>query len=164
VKIRESVKEKKFEMKTIGPILGIAFALIAVLACNGAVAANRAPVIGDWYGIGQPHDGEMAYLDHIKPDGTYVSEFEVCKGKKSVHHVESGFWSASPDITRVVTKIIDGHAADFTYDYQMISNNGKTWVYKIVASDPENPQALGYQFNARRVTPDFRLPGCLQIS
>jgi hypothetical protein len=33
-----------------------------------------------------------------------------------------------------------------------------------VASDPENPQALGYQFNARRVTPDFRLPGCLQIS
>jgi hypothetical protein len=106
----------------------------------------------------------MAYLDHIKPDGTYVSEFEVCKGKKSAHHIESGFWSASPDIARVVTKIIDGHAADFTYDYQMISNDGKTWVYKIVASDPENPQALGYQFNARRVTPDFRLPGCLQIS
>ena len=130
----------------------------------GAAEAAGGSVVGDWYGLGQPHDAEMAYLDHIKPDGTYVSEFEVCRGKKSEHHIESGAWSSSPDITRVITRIIDGHAVAFTYDYAMVSNDGKTWIYRIVASAPENPAAIGYQFTARRVSPDFRMPGCLQIS
>lgn len=137
-----------------------AFALV----CFGSARAGNASVVGDWYGVGQPHDKEMAYLDHIRPDGTYVSEFIVCRGKRSEHHIESGTWTSSPDVTRVITKIIDGHAVGFTYDYAMVSNDGKTWIYRIVASEPENPNAIGYQFQARRVTPDFRIPGCLEIS
>ena len=136
----------------------------AVIFFDPANAASGASVIGDWYGVGQPHDKDMAYLDHIKPDGTYVSEFIVCRGKKSEHHIESGTWSSSPDVTRVVTKIIDGHAVGFAYDYAMVSNDGKTWIYRIVASEPENANAIGYQFTAKRVSPDFRMPGCLEIS
>lgn len=142
---------------------GAAIVSLAVLSFCPADAAGGS-VVGDWYGLGQPHDKDMAYLDHIKPDGTYVSEFEVCKDKKSEHHIESGAWTSSPDITRVITKVIDGRPVAFTYDYAMVSNDGKTWVYRIVAADPENPNAIGYQFTAKRVGPDFRMPGCLQIS
>jgi hypothetical protein len=147
----------------IKPIAVAAVVSLAALSIFPAKAAGGS-VVGDWYGLGQPHDKEMAYLDHIKPDGTYVSEFIVCRGKKSEHHIESGTWSASPDITRVVTTVIDNHPVHFQYDYAMVSNDGKIWVYRIAASEPENPTAIGYQFNARRVGPDFRMPGCLEIS
>ena len=151
-------------MTAAGGIFALAMATMASLSCGTAIAAGASSVVGDWYGLGQPHDKEMAYLDHIKPDGTYVSEFEVCNGKKSEHHIESGTWSSSPDITRVVTPVIDNRPVHFQYDYAMVSNDGKTWIYRIAASEPENPAAIGYQFNARRVGPDFRMPGCLQIS
>ena len=154
---------RAIEMTAAGRTFVIAMATATFLSCGTANAAGRS-VVGDWYGLGQPHDTEMAYLDHIKPDGTYVSEFEVCKGKKSEHHLESGTWSSSPDITRVITMAIDNHPVHFQYDYAMVSNDGKTWVYRIAASEPENPTAIGYQFNARRVSADFRMPGCLQIS
>ncbi len=49
-------------------------------------------------------------------------------------------------------------------DYQMLSNDGKNWSYRIAASEPEDPPAVGYLFTARRVPHYFQLPGCLQIS
>ncbi|MGD0141958.1 MAG: hypothetical protein ABSC92_02245 [Rhizomicrobium sp.] len=145
------------------PAIVAAVAIAATMSFGMADAAGGS-VVGDWYGIGQPDDKDMAYLDHIKADGTYVSEFEVCKGKKSERHVESGMWSGSSDITRVITTVIDAHAVHFQFDYAMVSNDGRIWSYRIAASEPENPGVIGYLFNAKRVGPDFRLPSCLQIS
>ncbi len=140
------------------PVLG------AVLVFGPAMAGG-ASVVGDWYGRGQPGgDSITVYLDHIKPDGTFVSEFERCVGKRGSDVIESGTWTASPDILRINTKIANGKPFVFQTDYANVSNDGKTWIYRIVAAQPESPEEIGYQFNARRVPADFRLPGCLQIS
>jgi hypothetical protein len=144
--------------------ISVAAIILAALLSFAPAYAAGGSVVGDWYGVGQPDDKDMAYLDHIKANGTYVSEFEVCKGKKTEHHIESGTWSSSPDITRVITTAIDGHGVSFQFDYAMVSNDGKTWSYSIAAAEPENPTVIGYRFTARRVSPDFRMPGCLQIS
>jgi hypothetical protein len=141
-------------------VLAAAIALMPLAAS----AAAPASIVGDWFGSGQPHDEKMAYLDHIKADGTYVSEFERCKGKVTIRSVQSGTWRASPDILRINTNIVDGKPATFQTDYQMISNDGKNWTYRIVAAEPEDSEAMGYQFTAKRVPPYFQLPGCLQIS
>lgn len=139
-------------------------ALLLLSPAAGANASAPVSIVGDWFGRGQPHDAIMVYLDHIKPDGTYVSEFELCKGKQSYRSIQSGTWSASPDMFRITTTIVDGRKAYFQTDYANISNDGKSWAYKIAASEPEDPGALGYEFTARRVVRDFQLPGCLQIS
>jgi hypothetical protein len=128
------------------------FVLTALLFSDTVNANSRASVVGDWYGRGQPGgDTITVYLDHIKADGTFVSEFERCLGKKGSDIVESGTWAASTEILHVNTKV-------------NVSNDGKTWIYRIVAALPESRDELGYEFNAKRVSPDFRLPGCLQIS
>ncbi len=150
-------------MKTAGRVIWIVLA--ALLSCGMASASSGASVVGDWYGRGQPGgDSITVYLDHIKADGTFVSEFEKCVGKKGGDIIESGTWSASQDIVRVNTKIANGRPLVFQTDYANVSNDGKTWVYRIAASEPESPDTIGYQFTARRVGPDFRLPGCMQIS
>jgi hypothetical protein len=145
--------------------LGLVTVFVAIASLRPANAASASTsIVGDWFGSGQPHDEKMAYLDHIKADGTYVSEFERCKGKVTIRSVQSGRWSASPDILRINTNIVDGKPATFQTDYQMISNDGKNWSYRIVASEPEDAEAMGYLFTAKRVPAYFQLPGCLQIS
>jgi ABC-type glycerol-3-phosphate transport system substrate-binding protein len=152
------------KMKTTGLMFGVAMATAAFLSC-GAANAGSAAAVGDWYGRGQPGgDSITVYLDHIKADGTFVAEFERCVGKKGGDVIESGTWSASQDILRVNTRVANGKPLVFQTDYANISNDGKTWVYRIVASEPESPDSIGYQFTARRVSSDFHLPGCMQIS
>jgi hypothetical protein len=145
--------------------------LFCILATTGvlsmpdlASAGSQSSVVGDWYGQGEPFDKTMAYLDHFRADGTVVTEVEICKGKTAMHGKDSGTWSASKDAMRVDTTVTDGRATHFQTDYEIMSNDGKTWSYRIVASEPEQPSILGYVFTAKRVAPDFRLPGCLQIS
>jgi hypothetical protein len=146
------------------PIPQILLALGAVLMFGPAMAGG-ASIVGDWYGRGQPGgDSITVYLDHIKADGTFVSEFEKCVGKKGSDIIESGTWTASPDILRINTKVANGKPYFFQTDYANVSNDGKTWIYRIVAAQPESPEEIGYAFNAKRVSADFRLPGCLQIS
>jgi hypothetical protein len=151
-------------MKVTRLLSGVLIATCVLSMSDQAAAGSQSSVVGDWYGQGEPFDKNMAYLDHFRADGTVVTEVEICKGKTAMHGKDSGTWTASKDAMRVVTTVSDGAATHFQTDYEIMSNDGKTWSYRIVAAEPEQPSILGYVFTAKRVSPDFRLPGCLQIS
>ena len=151
-------------MKATRLLFGVMAAMCLLSVPGQAVAGSESSVVGDWYGHGEPYDKTIAYLDHFRADGTVVTEVEICKGKTPMHGKDSGIWTASKDAMRVVTTVSDGVATHIQIDYEIMSNDGKTWSYRIAASEPEEPSILGYVFTARRVSPDFRLPGCLQIS
>ena len=135
-----------------------------LLPLGQANAYDRSTVVGDWFGRGEPQDKNIFYLDHTNADGTWVSEFERCRGKTAEHHVESGSWRFDNGIEHDVGQVSDGRPAHFKFDYAIVSNSGQKMSYRIVAADPADPLVMGYLFTSVRVSTDFRLPGCLQIS
>jgi hypothetical protein len=145
----------------------VVFAAVAVLglaAVTPASSAAPSPIVGIWFGRGEPQDKTEVWLDRINADGTWSSEFETCTGKILHHHVESGIWRMDNGLERDFGQVSDGHPTHFEFDYTTVSNNGQSWSYRLAATDPFYADAIGYVFNARRVNADFRLPGCLQIS
>jgi hypothetical protein len=141
-----------------------ALSVAVLLAIGQANAYDKPTIAGDWFGRGEPQDKNIFYLDHTKADGTWVSEFERCQGKIAEHHTESGTWRFDNGVEHDIGLLADGHPTHFSFDYAMASNDGQIMSYRVVASDPADPRSIGYLFTARRVSPDFRLPGCLQIS
>jgi hypothetical protein len=139
----------------------IVFGLSAIAYASGN---ERSPIVGIWFGRGEPEDKNEVWLDHVNADGTWESQFETCHGKIAQHHVESGTWRMDNGVERDYGQVSDGHPAHFEFDYATVSNNGQTWSYRLAATDPQYPYAIGYLFTATRVNADFRLPGCLQIS
>ncbi len=146
----------------------ITFVFFAALASfvppMSAQGSERSPIVGIWFGRGEPEDKNEVWLDHVNADGTWMSEFETCRGKIAQHHVESGTWRMDNGVERDFGQVSDGHPVHFEFDYATVSNNGEIWSYRLAATDPQYPDAVGYVFTARRVGADFRLPGCLQIS
>ena len=67
-------------------------AVLGLLAVAPASGAEPSPIVGIWFGRGEPEDKSEVWLDRVNADGTWVSEFETCRGKTSEHHVESGIW------------------------------------------------------------------------
>jgi hypothetical protein len=148
--------------------IGLVFAATATLAASfppGPACANKpASIVGFWFGRGEPQDKNEVWLDRVNADGTWVSQFETCHGKLAEHHVQGGTWRMDNGIERDFGKVFDGHPTRFEFDYATVSNDGRTWSYRLSATNPTHPEAIGYLFTARRVGADFRLPGCLQIS
>jgi hypothetical protein len=139
-------------------------AVLGLLAVTPASGAGPSQIVGIWFGRGEPEDKNEVWLDRVNADGTWVSEFETCRGKTSEHHVEGGIWRMDNGVERDFGQVSDGHPTHFEFDYATVSNNGQTWSYRLAATDLKYPNVVGYVFTARRVDADFRLPGCLQIS
>jgi hypothetical protein len=138
--------------------------VVALFAISPAGGSETASIVGIWFGRGEPEDKNEVWLDHVNADGTWVSEFETCRGKTAMHHVDSGTWRLDNGVERDFGRVSDGKPNRFEFDYATVANNGQIWSYRLVATDPQYPDAIGYVFTARRVGADFSLPGCLQIS
>ncbi|HXM00836.1 MAG TPA: hypothetical protein VN932_12975 [Rhizomicrobium sp.] len=133
--------------------------LAALLLCAApANAAGKFP-IGDWYGEGQPGDPNYHWLAHYKPGGVFEIVFRHCISGKALDDNEGGTWSYENGRDRISTLHIEGEATHYVDDYETISNTGRVWKYRMVASlNADAP--IGFVFTAVRVDASFVLPQC----
>jgi hypothetical protein len=116
-------------------ILCASFAVLPL--AEAAPAADKSPFVGNWYGVGEPDDPSISYIDSYRADGTFNSEFRKCeKGEVVWRQTETGKWTVVSGVLRMVSDTIDGKPARFDNTYAIES-------------------ATANEFHARLRDPDF---------
>ena len=102
-------------------------AVLGILASQpfaGAAPAQRglsvspSALVGNWYGVGEPDDPSISYIDAYAADGTFHSEFRKClRGEVVWRQTETGKWSIANGILRMVSITIDGKPEVFDNSY-----------------------------------------------
>jgi len=135
----------------IAPLLALAvFAATAVSA--------RLPVtpVGNWYGEGQPGEGNVIWLSHHWPDGRWDIRGRWCKGGKVLREeFDSGHWQYTKGAELIVTTKVDGQPAHDENHYRTVSYDGRKHVYRHLES--------GFVFSSVRVDEKFELPSCAMV-
>ena len=125
---------------------------IALLFAQGAAGADRAFFVGNWYGVGEPDDPSISYIDSYQADGTFHSEFRKCeRGEVVWHQTETGKWSVSNGVLRMISDTIDGKPERFENSYTIESVRGdefRAWLH-----------APDFLFIERRIA-KFEFPPC----
>ena len=126
-------------MSRIATFIGVILAVLgaALSSADSAPAVDRANFIGNWYGVGEPDDPSISYIDSYHADGTFDSEFRKCEGTRVVWmQTETGKWSVKDGVLRMVSDTINGKPETFDNSYT------------IEMSRPD-------EFHARLHDPDF---------
>ena len=127
--------------------LGVAF-----LFAQSAEGADRAFFVGNWYGVGEPDDPSISYIDSYQADGTFHSEFRKCeRGEVVWHQTETGKWSLSNGVLRMISDTIDGKPDRFDNSYTVELASGDEFRARL--HDP------GFLFIERRLA-KFEFPPC----
>ena len=98
---------------------------IRVIAAASLCFATSAPAaefsfIGNWYGVGEPDDPSISYIDAYNADGTFHSEFRRCqRGEVVWRQTETGRWSVVNGVLRMVSSTIDGKPEVFDNSYRL---------------------------------------------
>jgi hypothetical protein len=88
------------------------------LPARAAPAGDAAPFVGIWYGVGEPDDETISYIDFYHPDGTFNSEFRKCVRNEVVwRQTETGKWSVQNGVLRMISDTIDGKLERFDNSY-----------------------------------------------
>ena len=101
--------------------IAIRIACVAVLltAAAGARAAEFT-FIGNWYGVGEPDDPSISYIDSYSADGTFHSEFRKCqRGEVVWRQTETGKWSVAKGVLTMISDTIDGKPERFDNSYRL---------------------------------------------
>lgn len=131
----------------------IGLALIFFVAAEGSAAPASPPsLIGFWYGIGEPGDPEVFYIDAFSADGKFNAEYRKCeKGKLIYQQTQSGTWKIADGVLTINSTEINGKPGKFdhSYDIEMLSATE----FHARLHDPD------FLFVERRV-PKFEFPDC----
>ena len=101
-------------------MLATGIALIAAALLTAAAPAPGFNFAGNWYGVGEPDDPDISYIDSYSADGTFHSEFRKCRGADVVwRQTETGKWSVSNGVLRMVSDTIDGMPDRFDNSYRL---------------------------------------------
>ena len=114
--------------------------------------ATNASFVGNWYGIGEPDDPDIFYIDSYHADGTFNSEYRKCeKGKLIYSQTQSGRWSVADGVEHVTAEMINGTPAkvEDTYKVELLTDSERR-----IRLDPQ-----GYVFVGHRVA-SFDFPAC----
>jgi hypothetical protein len=140
------------------PSLIVCASLAALSLANAAPApspppaTSTSPFVGIWYGVGEPDDPSISYIDSYHPDGTFNSEFRKCeKGEVVWRQTESGKWFVTGGVLRMVADRIDGKKVEFDNSYGIESVTRDE--FKARLHDPD------FLFIERRI-PKFEFPPC----
>ena len=133
------------------PLRWLAFGL--VLLASGAVSAAAPPaLVGNWYGVGEPDDPNVSYIDAYQADGTFHSEFRRCeKGEVVWHQTETGKWSVRNGVLRMISDTIDGKPDVFDNSYTIELQTPNEFRARLHQPD--------FLFIERRI-PKFEFPPC----
>ena len=115
-------------------------------------AADTSPFVGIWYGVGEPDDPSISYIDFYRADGTYHSEFRKCVGNEVVwHQTASGKWSMTNRVLRMVADTVDGKPDRFENSYTVERITQEEFHARLVPSD--------FLFIEKRIA-KFEFPPC----
>jgi hypothetical protein len=82
------------------------------------IAAAASALVGNWYGVGEPDDPSISYIDAYAADGTFHSEFRKClRGEVVWRQTETGKWSVANGVLRMTSVTIDGKPEVFDNSY-----------------------------------------------
>jgi hypothetical protein len=96
--------------------------LVALLLANASSAAPAASFVGIWYGVGEPDDPDIFYIDAYKADGTFNSEYRKCeKGKLVYQQTQSGKWSVADGVLTMHSDTINGKPERYDHFYTVES-------------------------------------------
>jgi len=128
-------------------------ALLVTLAFAGsAMAATNASFVGNWYGIGEPDDPDIFYIDSYHADGTFNSEYRKCeKGKLIYSQTQSGRWSVANGVLTMNSENVDGKPQHFDHSYTIESLTQSEFQARYHSPD--------YLFVEKRI-PAFEFPPC----
>lgn len=89
----------------------------AAPAQRGLPAAASA-LVGFWYGVGEPDDPSISYIDAYAADGTYHAEFRKCVRNEVVwRQTATGNWSIANGVLRMVSVTVNGKPDVFDNSY-----------------------------------------------
>jgi len=124
-------------------------------AAEGSAAPAPAPpptLVGYWYGIGEPGDPEIFYIDTFNADGTFNGEYRKCeKGKLIYQQTQSGTWKVADGVLTINSTVINGEAKRFDHSYTIELLSATELQARL--HDPD------FLFTERRI-PKFEFPPC----
>ena len=122
------------------------------LSAQIARGADVSFFVGNWYGVGEPDDSSISYIDSYRADGTFHSEFRKCeRGEVVWHQTETGKWSVSNGVLRMISDTIDGKPERFENSYTVESVTGDEFRARL--------RTPNFLFIERRL-PKFEFPPC----
>jgi hypothetical protein len=125
---------------------------MVLLLAQSAQAADASFFVGNWYGVGEPDDPSISYIDAYLADGTFHSEFRNCeRGEVVWHQTETGKWSLSNGVLRMVSDTIDGKPERFENSYTVEVASGDEFRARL--------HMPSFLFIERRL-PKFEFPPC----
>ncbi|HEY4264950.1 MAG TPA: hypothetical protein VGM72_06500 [Micropepsaceae bacterium] len=126
--------------------------LLTALSLAQAAPAPVSPFVGIWYGVGEPDDPSISYIDSYHADGTFNSEFRKCeKGEVVWRQTESGKWFLMGSVLRMESDRIDGKKAKFDNAYEIETVTHDEFHARL--HDPD------FLFVEKRI-PKFEFPPC----
>ena len=135
-----------------------AFGFLASLPLAGAAPAARglampaSGLVGNWYGVGEPDDPSISYIDAYAADGTFHSEFRKCVRNEVVwRQTETGRWSVANGVLRMISDTIDGKPEVFDNSYTVESSTPNEFHARL--HDPD------FLFIEKRID-KFEFPPC----
>ena len=122
------------------------------LLAQSAHGADTSVFVGNWYGVGEPDDPSISYIDSYHADGTYHSEFRKCVGTQVVwHQTATGKWSMTNRVLRMVADTVDGKPDRFENSYTIESVTDDEFRARLHAPD--------FLFIEKRIA-KFEFPPC----
>jgi hypothetical protein len=128
-----------------------------------APAVSAEPFIGDWYGEGQPNGRNVFWLDHVRPDGTFVSEYRYCNVGNRHDKLVKGSWLFDGKRLQIVINFINSRTVREVQTYDILVLNAGTQRGRLIADDHPNKR-IGLIYTSSRVSSTFKLPDCDLIS
>jgi len=133
---------------------GVLAAVILLSAAGQAVSAPAGPqtVVGFWYGMGEPDDPDVFYIDAFGPDGKFNAEYRKCeKGKLIYSQTQSGTWTVADGVLTINSTMINGKPGKFDHSYTIEMLSATEFHARL--HDPD------FLFVERRI-PKFEFPDC----
>lgn len=130
--------------------------LLAVLLLGVLPARAASPLIGTWFGYGQPWDKSAMYLDTMEPNGRFHAHHRYCLKGKAHDQYEQGAWSVQQNQLTIRIETVDGQFQPRVDDYKLLSVTPKEQHYVYI------PMNFGY--TSQRVAPGYKMPNCDLVS
>ena len=126
--------------------------LTAALLMGAAPQVDPDFFVGHWYGIGEPDDPAVSYIDSYRADGTFSAQFRKCvRGEEVWRQTSSGTWTVKDGVLRMISDTIDGRPELFDNSYTLEFASGDEFRARLHSPD--------FLFIERRIA-KFEFPPC----